>query len=87
MTPSIQLGSFAMNRVVCEFDELTIDVPHNRVLKAALGALIRHPEIQSGLAEELKSARARLKGVEELPFERNSFAHFSSHVTLDTTAR
>lgn len=40
-------------RVCCEYDELSLDVPHNRILKAAIAALLRDPTLDSELGRDL----------------------------------
>lgn len=71
--PSMQRGILPLNRVVCEYDELTADVPHNRVLKAALADLARSPQVDATLVTELNLLRAQFAGVLELKLSNDLF--------------
>lgn len=42
---SLKRLSFTQGRLACEFDEFTIDTPHNRILKSTIKVLLRHGEV------------------------------------------
>jgi 5-methylcytosine-specific restriction enzyme subunit McrC len=69
----MQSGSLVLNRVVCEFDELTPDVPHNRILKAALRSLAQCADIDPQLAVDINALYKRLSGVSDLRLTRDLF--------------
>jgi 5-methylcytosine-specific restriction enzyme subunit McrC len=81
----IALGStlrlFAQNkrRLHCEFDELSHDVTHNRILKASLKRLSQAPTLAPELAQSLRALASRFSGVSEINLERSSFSRVRLH--------
>lgn len=70
---TIKRNSLVSGRLVCAFDDLSVDVPHNRVLKAALQKLIRSPETNAELVKEMRDLEKRMAGVTPLPLSRELF--------------
>ncbi len=66
-------------RLVCEFDELSYDVHHNRVLKASLLRLSRAQTLDRHLAHELRLTARRFQGVADIRLRRSDFARVSLH--------
>jgi len=66
-------------QVACEFDELSHDVPHNRVLKAAMRELGEVPELDEGLRRALRRARARLHDVSDIDLDPAAFREVRLH--------
>jgi 5-methylcytosine-specific restriction enzyme subunit McrC len=75
------LRLFAQNRrrLHCEFDELSHDVFHNRVLKASLKRLSQAPNLAPELAQALRSLTSRFSDVSDMPLERSSFSRVRLH--------
>lgn len=58
---------------VCAFDELSYDVPHNRILKST-ARLLRHVRgLDTGLRERLDELCGTLDGVQTIPLNRAAF--------------
>ena len=63
----------------CEFDELSHDVPHNRILKASLKRLARSSTIDRELAQELLALSYRFPGLADIRLERSAFSRVHLH--------
>jgi 5-methylcytosine-specific restriction enzyme subunit McrC len=68
-----------VRRLQCEFDELTHDVLHNRIVKASLMRLSRAPTLEGELAHELRALARRLADVSDIWLERSAFARVQLH--------
>ena len=73
----------ARGRVACEFEELSRDVPHNRVLRATLGSLLRLPDLATTVRADVRQAYLKLDGVSTVPLHRKLFRQ----VQLDRNRR
>ncbi len=73
LADTIKQSSLASGRVVCEFDELSVDTSPNRILKAAMRCLHLSPDIAPSLACELRRLEARLEGVTRVPLSPGLF--------------
>ena len=51
ITETLKRASLVHGRAVCAYDELSADVPHNRVLKATLRVLAGAEGLDAGLAQ------------------------------------
>lgn len=60
-------------RVACRTDELSYDVPHNRVLKAAMRELARLPGIDRELGLDIKDLCRRLNDVSDVELSPAAF--------------
>jgi 5-methylcytosine-specific restriction enzyme subunit McrC len=70
---SVKHSSFNRGRLVCQFDELSADVIHNRILKATLATLARSDALEQALRREVVEIRSRLAGVTEISPSRHLF--------------
>lgn len=73
ITTSIKRATFARGRAWCAFDELSPDVPHNRIVKTTLRWLAAVAELDRGLAEPLRDLYRRMPGVSETSLTSQSF--------------
>ena len=73
LAETVKRSSFARGRLVCQFDELSPDVVHNRILKSALGALARSEAMEASLVADLNDLRAKLGGVTEVALSKRLF--------------
>ncbi|MBX3571654.1 MAG: hypothetical protein KF694_04800 [Mesorhizobium sp.] len=76
---SLKLQARNVRRLVCEFDELSYDLLHNRIIKASLKRLARAQSIEPMLARELLMTAQRMPGVSDLSLERSQFARVQLH--------
>jgi 5-methylcytosine-specific restriction enzyme subunit McrC len=58
---------------ICAFDELSYDVPHNRILKSTALLLRRVPRLDDGLRERLDELCAILDEVQTIQLSRTAF--------------
>ena len=73
----------ARGQVACEFEELSHDVLHNRILRSTLGSLLRLPDLHSDVRAEIRNAYTKLDGVSVVPLNRRLF----QQVQLDRNRR
>jgi 5-methylcytosine-specific restriction enzyme subunit McrC len=76
---SLRLAARNARRLHCEFDELSHDVRHNRILKASLKRLARAATIDPELAHELRSLALGLPQVGDIWLERSAFSRVQLH--------
>jgi len=69
-------------QVACRVDELSHDVPHNQVIKAAMQALIGLPTLDRGIREGLRRHCERLRDVSDVPLSPASFRRIQLHRNL-----
>ena len=67
----------------CEYEELSHDVLHNRILRSTLGSLLRLKDLQPGVRADVRRAFVKLDGVRTIPLHRRLF----QHVQLDRNRR
>ena len=75
---SVTRNSFHRGRAHCEFDEFSVDVLHNRIIKSTIGILLKSP-LNKKYREELRSAYDRLDGVSVARLERRMFYEVDIH--------
>ena len=73
----------ARGRISCEFQELTYDVLHNRILRSTLHSLLRLGNLDRGIASDVRTAFRRMEGITELSLSRRIF----NQVQLDRNRR
>lgn len=66
-------NSLISGRLVCQFDDLSADIPHNRIIKAALQKLLRSPDISCDLADDMRALVRRMPTVKTFPLTRELF--------------
>lgn len=76
---TLRLQARCVRRLRCEFDELSYDLQHNRVLKASLKRLARAPTIERGLAHDLQTLTQRMGNVSDIWPDRSMFARVQLH--------
>ena len=79
LSATLRLQTRNRRRLECEFDELSHDLPHNRILKASLKRLARAPSIDSTLAHELQILARRMPDVSDIWLDRSAFARVQLH--------
>ncbi len=73
----------ARGQVTCEFEELSHDVLHNRILRSTLRSLLRLPDLDSNVRAEVRNAYTKLDGVTVVRLNRRLF----QQVQLDRNRR
>ena len=73
----------ARGQVVCRFEEMSHDVPHNRILRSTLRSLMRLPDLHSGVRTSVRRAYSKLAGVTVVALNRRVF----QQVQLDRNRR
>lgn len=66
-------------RMKCEFDELSVDTPANRILVATAGRLLGVQELTAGNRHELRLAREQLPAVTPIRVTDSSFHRIQLH--------
>ena len=70
---SMKTSSLIAGKLVCRFDELSADVTHNRILKAAITVLARSDDLEASRSVELRELRGKLAAVTDVPLSRALF--------------
>ena len=70
-------------RVACAFEELTLDMPHNRILRSTLSVLLRVRDLDDDVRSDIRSAYEKLAGVTVVRVTRRMF----DQVQLDGNRR
>ncbi len=73
----------ARSRTLCEFEQLSHDVLHNRILRSTLGALLQLPDVDKDVRADVKIAYQKLEGVSPVRLHRRLFRQ----VQLDRNRR
>jgi 5-methylcytosine-specific restriction enzyme subunit McrC len=79
LTETMQRMLLEQGRAACRVDELSHDVPHNRVLKAAMRALMTVPELDPGLRTRLRDHTRRLHEVRDVDLTPAAFRPVQLH--------
>jgi 5-methylcytosine-specific restriction enzyme subunit McrC len=66
-------------RAACQTDELSHNVPHNQVLKAALRRLVASAELDTNLRGQLRGHLARFAEVSDLALDLDAFRRVQLH--------
>ncbi|MDE0333202.1 MAG: 5-methylcytosine-specific restriction endonuclease system specificity protein McrC [Nitrospinae bacterium] len=60
-------------QVACDFEELSHDVLHNRILRSTLRSLLRLKDLHSGVRAQVRNAYSKLDGVSVVPLHSRLF--------------
>ncbi|MCJ1962075.1 5-methylcytosine-specific restriction endonuclease system specificity protein McrC [Novosphingobium mangrovi (ex Hu et al. 2023)] len=76
---SLSLQAQRIRRLACEFDELSHDVLHNRIIKASMLRLAGVRSLEPDLAHELRAASRTLRDVTDMRLTGADFARVQLH--------
>lgn len=76
---AIRSNSLRMGRLPCEFDDLSHDILHNRILKSTLRRLLRAEGLDRKLAESLSVLCRRFDDIQEIELTNRVFGRVQLH--------
>jgi 5-methylcytosine-specific restriction enzyme subunit McrC len=79
LTSTIKRTTWTAGRTICTFDERSLDVPHNRVIKAALRTLSTFPGLAPSLVADAQALCRRLADVQDIPLNAAAFRTVRVH--------
>ena len=79
LSETLSRGLLLRGRLACQFTELTVDIPENRILKAALKALVVHPRVSDKYKKELAETWRMLANVGDEALLPANFAALHRH--------
>lgn len=79
VSQTVQRMLIRQGRVACLVDELSHDVPHNRVIKAAITALVSLPELDKEIRAGLLEHRRRMYDVSDVDLSPAAFRGVQLH--------
>jgi 5-methylcytosine-specific restriction enzyme subunit McrC len=82
LADTVQRTLLPRGRVACQLDELSHDVPHNRVIKAAMSALIGLPGLDHTLRTGLRNHCRRMERVADVELSTAAFRGVQLHRNL-----
>lgn len=78
ITGTITGLTWLRSRAVCQFDDLTPDVAHNRVLRTTV-QLLSNAQIDFGLRDRLREIDRRMSGISTIPVSSSLFRRIQLH--------
>ena len=82
LTETLGRSLLQQGRVACQVDDLSYDVAHNRVIKAAIAAMAALPSIDRSIAAGLRDHCRRLHDVADIPLSPAAFRQVQLHRNL-----
>ncbi len=76
---SIKSGGLPQSIAVCEYDELSHNVLHNRILKTTISSLIGHPRLSAENEKQLVQLHRRLLAIDCVDLTSRCFAQVRIH--------
>ena len=82
LTDTATRSLLQQGRVACQVDDLSHDVPHNRMIKAAMTAVASLPGLDTSIAAGLRDHCRRLYDVADVPLSLAAFRQVQLHRNL-----
>ena len=79
ISTSVKQTLFQRGMAACQVDEFSYDVPHNRVLKAAMRTLMGRSTVDTGLRRELRTHVVAMSPVADIPLAPAAFRSIQLH--------
>lgn len=79
VSESLKRAVFRRGKAVCQVDDFTHDVPHNRILKAALFELMRLESVDSSLRKRLRGLYWSFEHVSDISLQAVEFRRVQLH--------
>jgi 5-methylcytosine-specific restriction enzyme subunit McrC len=79
LQPTIKRALFSRGQVHCEYDDLSYDVLHNQIVKAAIAKLVRTEDIQKENRSRLVDLLHRLSEVRSVELTKQMFGKVQLH--------
>jgi 5-methylcytosine-specific restriction enzyme subunit McrC len=79
LSETVQRTLLPRGRVACQADDLSYDVAHNRVIKAAMSALMSVPTLDGGLRTRLRDHCQRMQSVADIRLSPSAFRNIQLH--------
>jgi 5-methylcytosine-specific restriction enzyme subunit McrC len=79
ISETLKLNLLPQARTLSQYDELSYDVPHNQIVKATIGSLLRVSDLDPGLRESLAALRRRLDDVTDIRLSTSAFRSVQLH--------
>jgi 5-methylcytosine-specific restriction enzyme subunit McrC len=86
LTETLTRMQLQQGRVACQVDELSHDVPHNRVIKATMNALVGLPYLDARIRVGLQQHCRRFYDVADVDLTSAAFRHVQLHRNLSRYA-
>jgi 5-methylcytosine-specific restriction enzyme subunit McrC len=79
MTPSIRTMTSQPRKLYCAFDEMSVDIRTNQILKSMVHRLLTLHELESSVRRDLRQAGVLLRGVQEVELTARMFQAVRLH--------
>lgn len=79
LSASVKTNVLQHAKAVCEYDELSHDVPHNRILKSTIRRLLKVDDLSDDLREQLAETHYRLHQIAEIEVTDRAFRSIRLH--------
>lgn len=76
---SMQRQTWRQGRMVCEFDEFSYNILHNRILRTTIEQLVRCNQLDGELAEQLRLKLQVMGEIESIPVTKQLFRRVRIH--------
>lgn len=73
LTESVKQRTLTKRQMVCEYDEFSEDIILNQIVKATLTLLLKRPEVDNKLKNQLKKLRYAFDDVDDIRLTKNVF--------------
>ncbi len=76
---TVKTGTLWRGKTVCEFDDLSHDVPANQIIASTLRQLMRRSDLDSGVREQVEGTCYRLSQIADVPISDHIFRTVQLH--------